>query len=43
MHFNITLLPGDGIGPDVVASGMAGQPHPSEWFGQCLVFLESRI
>jgi len=43
MHFNITLLPGDGIGPDVVAAGMAVLARVAERFGHSFDFREALI
>ena len=43
MHFTITLLPGDGIGPEVVASGMAVLAKVAERFGHSVDFHEALI
>jgi 3-isopropylmalate dehydrogenase len=43
MHFTITLLPGDGIGPEVVASGMAVLAKIAERFGHSIDFHEALI
>lgn len=43
MHFTITLLPGDGIGPEVVASGMAVLTKIAERFDHSVDFHEALI
>ncbi len=43
MHFTITLLPGDGIGPEVVAAGVAVLARITERFGHSVDFHEALI
>jgi len=43
MHLNITLLPGDGIGPEVVAAGVAVLARITERFGHSADFHEALI
>jgi 3-isopropylmalate dehydrogenase len=43
MHANITLLPGDGIGPEVVAAGLAVLHKIADQFGHSFDFSEALI
>ncbi len=43
MHANILLLPGDGIGPEVVAAGVAVLSAVAEKFGHSIDFSEALI
>ena len=43
MHFTITLLPGDGIGPEVVDAGVAVLVKVAERFGHSIDFREALI
>ncbi|MBW8735474.1 MAG: 3-isopropylmalate dehydrogenase, partial [Asticcacaulis sp.] len=41
--FNITVLPGDGIGPEVAAAGVSALKVIGEVYGHSFEFVEKRI